>query len=274
MKLSIQQTSLGPQTFRDIWLLPKQAGLEGLNLCYPENSDITALSNLDYAVQIESIARRSGVAVSGMHLGYLTQAPFLVGEQGHREEGIRIMRRALEVAGQIGAPVVTVPLYGANSVRSQKHREAVVACLRRIAEEARKAGTVVAVEGPLGYEQVHDLLSSVDQPQIVFCYDTGEAAVARHDSVRMIRNLRAGRIGQVHFRDVNLSVQPPDFSVRLGHGDVRFDAVMFALRSVMYDGWIVLETPPGDKEGQIVGLHAADARNILARGLQEESPTA
>ena len=42
-------------------------------------------------------------------------------------------------------------------------------------------------------------------------------------------------------------------------------------RSVMYDGWVVMETPPGDKDGQIVSLHVEDARSILARGQDKES---
>ncbi|HPL79697.1 MAG TPA: sugar phosphate isomerase/epimerase, partial [Burkholderiaceae bacterium] len=149
-------------------------------------------------------------------------------------------------------------------------QEAAVACLQELAEDAHD-GVSIAVEGPFGYEQVRDLLTSIDRPQVKFCYDTGDAAAARHDSIGMVRNLGADRIAQVHFKDVNLSVQPPDFAVRLGRGDVRFDAVMFALRSVMYDGWVVLETPPGDKDGQIVALHAEDARGILARGQDKES---
>ena len=271
MRLSIQETSLGPQTFQDTWRLPKQAGLEGLNLCYSDKADIGALGNLDYPVQSEDMARRHEVAVSGMHLGYLSQAPFLTGEPDTCEEGKRIVRRALEVAGRIGAPVVIVPLDGANGIRTPQSQEAAAACLQELAEDAGEAGVAIAVEGPMSYEQVRDLLTSIDSRQVKLCYDTGEAAAARHDSIGMIRNLGADRIAQVHFKDVNLSVQPPDFWVRLGRGDVRFDAVMFALRSVMYDGWIVLETPPGDKDGQMVALHAEDARGILARGQDAES---
>ena len=271
MRLSIQETSLGPQTFQDTWRLPKQAGLEGLNLCYSDKADIGALGNLDYPVQIEDMARRHEVAVSGMHLGYLSQIPFLVGEPANREKGTQIVRRALEVAGRIGAPVVVVPLDGPNSIKRPEHYEAAIAWLRGLAFDAREAGVVIAIEGSTDWKQVRDLLSSLDVPQIKFCYDTGDAATARHDSIRMIRNLGADRIAQVHFKDVNLSVQPPDFSVRLGRGDVRFDAIMFALRSVMYDGWVVLETPPGDKDGQIVALHAEDARGILARSQDKES---
>jgi len=271
MRLSIQETSLGPQTFHDTWRLPQQAGLEGLNLCYGCKTDIVALNNLDYPIQIENMANRHEVAVSGMHLGYLSQIPFLVGEANNREEGKRIVRRALKVAGRIGAPTVIVPLDGPNSIRGPQHQEAVISFLQGLAEDAQRARVSIAVEGPLGYEQVRDLLTSVDRPEVKFCFDTGDAAVARHDSIWMIRGLKAGSIAQVHFKDVNLSVQPPDFSVRLGRGDVRFDAVMFALRSVMYDGWVVLETPPGDKDGQIVSLHAEDARSILGRGLDKES---
>ena len=271
MRLSIQETSLGPQTSQDTWRLPKQAGLEGLNLCYSDKADIGALGNLDYPVQIEDMARQHEVAVSGMHLGHLSQVPFLTGEPNTREEGKPIVRRALEVAGRIGAPVVIVPLDGANGIRSPQSQEAASAYLQELAEDAGAAGVAIAVEGPMSYEQVHDLLTSIDRRQVKFCYDTGDAAAARHDAIGMIRNLGADRIAQVHFRDVNLSVQPPDFSVRLGRGDVRFDAVMFALRSVMYDGWVVLATPPGDKDGQIVALHVEDARSILACGQGRES---
>ena len=272
MRLSIQETSLGPRTFHDTWHLAQQASLEGINLCYGCKTEIVSLNNVDYPIQIDDMARRHGVAVSGMHLGYLSQVPFLVGEASSREEGKRIVRRALEIAGRIGAPVVIVPLDGPNSIRDSQHQEAAVACLQELAEDAGEAGVSIAVEGPMGYDHVRDLLTSVDRPQVKFCYDTGDAAAARHDAIGMIRNLGADRIAQVHLKDVNLSAQPPDFSVRLGHGDVCFDAVMFALRSVMYDGWVVLETPPGDEDGQIVALHVEDARSILARGRDVESP--
>ncbi len=87
----------------------------------------------------------------------------------------------------------------------------------------------------------------------------------------MIRNLGVARIAQIHFKDVNLAVQPPDFTVRLGRGYVRFGAVMFALRSIMYDGWVVLETPPGDKDERILSMHVEDARSIISLGEDNHS---
>ncbi len=271
MRLGIQETSLGLQTPQDNWRLCKQAGVEGLNLCYPVPPDTDAFNSAEYTKQIANLSKRNKVAVSGMHLGFLSDMPFLVGDADKCQVARNLIRRAIGVAAILDAPVVILPLVGPNGIRTTQHQESAVTYLRSLSDATHKSGVSIAVEGPMGYEQVRDLLTAIDRDNVKFCFDTADAAIEHHDSIGMIRNLGADRIAQVHFRDVNLSTQPPDYSLRLGRGDVRFDAVMFALRSVMYDGWVILETPPGDSDGQIVSLHVEDARNILTAGLKDDS---
>ena len=272
MRLSIQQTSLGSLNAHDAWRLPKQVGLEGLNVCYPGEEDILALYSLDHVIELADMACQYELPISGMHLGYLGQGSFLAGEQNHREVAKRIVRQALSVASQIGAPAVIVPLDGANGGSSRQHDEAVAQDLQEMADDTPDAAVVIAIEGPLAIDRIETLLARADRPRVKFCFDTGNAAAGRLDAIETIRHLGVERIAQVHFRDVNLSVQPPDFSIRLGHGDVQFDAVVSALRSVRYDGWIVLKMPPGDTDGRILALHVEDARRILSPGVDRERP--
>lgn len=274
MRLSIHETSLGPQTFHDKWAIPKFAGFDGISLCYGNRADVAAMRHLGYAVQVADMARRYDLAVSGMHLDYLADQPFLVTDAPAAKEATGIIEHAIAVASRLAAPVVTIPIAGPNTIGNAHHREAAARILRPLGERAQDSGVVLAIDASMAYDDLEALFSEVDMPSVQYCYDTGDAAAAQRDSIRTIRSLGPRRIAQVQFKDVMLSGPKADHSVRLGRGIVRFDAVMFALRSVLYDGWIVLKTPPGDASGQILSLHLDDARAILSRGLDAELPKA
>ena len=79
-----------------------------------------------------------------------------------------------------------------------------------------------------------------------------------------IRDLGREAIGQIHFRDVRISEgQPPDYNLALGEGNVDFRAVVQALRAIGYDGWIILETPPGADPLASASANLAFARDAL-----------
>lgn len=263
MKLGIQQTSLGSATLQDAFQMARRAGASGLGLCYPSSSDVSHMGQQDYARRLRDLAAAHGLAVTGLHLGNLCQEPTLITTAGPREPAMAMVRLAIWVAAEVGAPVVVVPFVGRNRIEFAEELEQAALALRELCQEAEDMSVTLAVESGLHRDSLEYLLDSVGSDAIQAALDTGELRSHRHDPVAMIRDLGASRIAQVFLRDV-LAVKglAPEFNVRLGRGDVEFGRVAQALHSVAYDGWVNVKSPPGDSDGCIAAANVAFAAGL------------
>jgi len=100
-----------------------------------------------------------------------------------------------------------------------------------------------------------DALMRITSPELLgLCVDTGHATYAGGDPIALLREY-SPRVWHVHFKDCSATVAADarrgewDYfaAVRhglfceLGRGAVDFDAVIRELRTMAYDGWIVVE---------------------------------
>lgn len=102
--------------------------------------------------------------------------------------------------------------------------------------------------------EVDRFLRSTDPELVGLCFDTGHYAFGGGDALDAMRKF-AHRIQHVHFRDcdprIALRAREEDWDYfksvnsgvfcELGAGAVPFDAIADELRSIGYDGWIVVE---------------------------------
>jgi L-ribulose-5-phosphate 3-epimerase len=263
MKIGFLHNSLAadlPQAFK----LAAKAGADGLEVQYSSDEDVAALRDHGHVKEIKGLARASGVSVSSLCLGFLCRQPSLIDSPREVEAARGLIARAAEVASELRAGVIVLPFFGNSAIELEDELEHAIGVLEDLVETAEEAKVALGIESTLNFNQHRFLLNHFAHTSAVRAYyDTGNAWARKLDLPTGIRNLGKGAIGGIHFKDVRLREgTPPDYSVRLGEGDVDFHAVVQALKAIEYDSWVILETPAGANV-----LATAKADLAFARGV-------
>ncbi len=245
MQLGLMSTVFGSQDVNECFEQAAKVGAQGLE---PVCREAKALVRGDYASELKGLAKKHGVEVSSLSLGFLTKQPSLIGSEEIISQAQVVIRKGLCVAGEVGAGVILIPFFGKNTIDTEAELTQAVTALDELIEDAESANVIIGIETNLKFSRQRFLLNCLGNTEYVKCYcDTGNALGRKEDVATGIRNLGIGGIAQVHFKDVLVSEgHPPDYNVALGEGDVDFRAVVQALKAVGYDGWIIIETPPTD----------------------------
>ncbi|MCE5324998.1 MAG: sugar phosphate isomerase/epimerase [Planctomycetaceae bacterium] len=267
MRIGIQQTALGRVDLPRCLLRAKRAGAAGVGLCYHTLAEAALLEDAAYALKVRTLVERFRLAVTGLYLGVLCDEPSLiVADASQIRRAQEHVHKAIELATNVGHADVIVPFYGRNRIEFPKELDFAVSAMSALSGVAEDHGVTLAVESSLHLGQLEEFLDGCGSDFVKICLDTGDVTACRRDPANMVLGLGRDRIAQVHLKDVCLtSGLAPDFNVRLGHGNVNFSSLAGALRSVAYDGWLVLETPPGDERGVIARAHVEDAQDMIRR---------
>jgi len=264
MRIGIQQTALGEVSLAKCFARAKRAGAEGIGLCYRTAEEACCLGDPRHVLKVRSLVERFGMGVTGLHLGALCADPFLIGPAPLVAQSSELVCGAIAAAVELGRPDVIVPFFGRNRIELPEEFRTAGAAMSELAEVAEDEGVALAVESSLHLGQLQQFLAGCGSDFVKVCLDTGDVTACRHDPASMIPALSSANIAQVHLKDVRVvSGLPPDFNVRLGRGNVDFRGVAGALHGVGYDGWVVLETPPGDDRGAIAAANVEYARSLL-----------
>ncbi len=273
MKIGIQQTSFGEVSLAKCFVLARRARAEGLGLCYRTVEEARSLGDPQHMLKLRSLAERFGLAITGLHLGVLCAEQSLIGPAPMVAQSQELIRRAIATAADLGGVDVIVPFFGRNRIELPKEFDTAGAAMSDLADAAEDHGVVLAVESSLHLGQLQRFLGGCGSDSVKVCLDTGDVTAGRHDPASMILGLGLANVAQVHLKDVRVeSGLSPDFNVRLGRGNVDCRGVANVLQSLGYDGWLVLETPPGDGGGAIAAMNVEYARRLFrALRLPEES---
>jgi len=264
MKIGIQQTALGEVSLAQCFARARRSGADGVGLCYRTAEEAHNLGTHRHVSQIQSLAERFDMAITGLHLGVLCENPSLIGPAGVIAQSQELIRQTIAVASELGQCDVVIPFWGRNRIELSKEFDTAWQAVAELAQTAEDHGVVLAVDSSQHLGQIQQFLVECDSDWIKACVDTGDATACRHDATSMIVGLGASYLAQVHIKDVLVVTGlAPDFNVRLGRGDVRFRGVAHSLLDVGYDGWLVLETPPGDDHGTIASANVDFVRNLF-----------
>jgi len=163
-----------------------------------------------------------------------------------REAAVERLRWALEMTATLGGEILAGPYHsplavfsGAGPTEEEKKRAADV--LRKAAEEAKKAGVMLAIEYLNRFEcyflttaaDAKALVQRVDHPSFRTMYDTFHANIEEKDVSKAIANL-AGSFVHVHISENDRGTP--------GTGHVAWDETFRAIRKAGYDGWLTIES--------------------------------
>jgi L-ribulose-5-phosphate 3-epimerase len=112
--------------------------------------------------------------------------------------------------------------------------------LRQVAPVAEETGVAIAIETGCSAAQLKRIADAVGSPKVGVYQDLANAVIYKQDPAATLRAL-GDAVVMVHVKDTRGSDNAP-----LGEGVVDWEACRAAVRDIGYDGWFVLETPPGD----------------------------
>jgi sugar phosphate isomerase/epimerase len=164
--------------------------------------------------------------------------------------------QAIEWAVALGADAILVPFFARAELVDESDLDRAAAAFQPLCRLAGERGVTLCYEGTLPAGRLLALSERVESRAFGCYFDLANAVVRGLDPATEIRAL--GRlVRRVHLKDTR--VGPGDCPPGLGRVD--FGAGYQALREIGYDGWIVLETPPGPTE--VVARDLAFARSVF-----------
>ncbi len=227
------------------------AGVE-VNL---RRSDLRARTRLD---TLRSARERTALSIPSLVLGEHNDGGIASADSDVAAAAARDVRDAVTWAGVLGADVVLVPFFLRGELRSPADIARAAAAFRELCPTAAEGGVTLCYEGTLRADDVLGLADEVASPAFACYFDLGNPIVEGLDPPTELRAL-AAIVRRVHVKD---SAERRG-DRRLGEGRVDFDRCTRALDEIGYDGWLVLETPPGPVEA--VAFDVSFVRRVFPR---------
>ena len=223
----------------DVCRLAAEAGLEGVELNIGDIRRNLPLSDARIQRYYLDAAQKYGISYTAMAVNTLDNYTTLHPDNIQESDMTRfILGKAVDAAAAMGIPIIQVPNFFSNEIRTHDNLLAAAQFLRYTCEHAEKHNIIVGSENTLSAEENLELVERVGMPNFRIYFDTENPVFFKqYDSAEMIRKL-GSHICEVHVKDGTedqLSCRP------LGQGNARFHACVQALKDIGYSGWIVTE---------------------------------
>jgi sugar phosphate isomerase/epimerase len=169
-------------------------------------------------------------------------------DRHYRQIRIDHTKRALTLAKELGAPCITTEP-GGPVEPGASWKDALklfVEMIKPVAEHAEKEGVLLLVEPEPDLlietcEQFTEFMSHIDSPAVAMNFDVGHAYCVKDDPAVMIPKM-AKYIRHVHLEDI--AATRVHQHLIPGDGAIDFAAVLKAIASTDYAGWITIELYP------------------------------
>ena len=233
---------MGPAVCR----LAAEAGLDGVELNIGDIQRSLPLSDARVQRYYLDASQKYGIAYTAMAVNTLDDYTMLHPDDVQESEMTRlILAKSVEAAAAMDIPIVQVPSFFNNAIRTPEDLQASAQFLRYACELAEKHGIIIGSENTVSAEENLELIERVNRPNFRIYFDTENPVFFGHyDSAAMICAL-GSHICEVHVKDGN---DQQHSSLPIGQGHGRFFECVQALKDVGYSGWIIAEnnycTPP------------------------------
>ena len=187
-----------------------------------------------------------------------------------------MVTRAMDIASSIGSHgVLVIPGYvglpwvaggGTDGVPYDVAYHRTVASLRALAEHAEAASVSIYIENIwnmflLSPLEMRSLLTDVGSPHVGALLDTGNVTLFGYAEqwIRILGPL----LREVHLKDFRRAVGTVEGFVPLLAGDVNWVAVIDALKSIGFGGYLIAEVFPYAQFGHLVAEHVGHTMNTI-----------
>jgi sugar phosphate isomerase/epimerase len=186
---------------------------------------------------------------------------FIEHDAGYRRVRIDHTHRAIDLCAELGAPHITTEPGGpiGEWPTRQTSIDLFVEALKPLAEHAHKRGVLLLVEPEPGLliettDQYLEIFERVDSPSLGLNFDVGHAYCMAEDLPAQVAKL-APHTRHYHFEDI--AATRVHHHMIPGTGAIDFTAVVKAIKTTGYDGWITVELYPNidDPDGAARGAY-------------------
>jgi sugar phosphate isomerase/epimerase len=227
---------------RELFQRAKQLGFAGVEVILPAGLESLRAAQSETGLRVPSL-------VLGEHSDRGGVADL---DPAVAATAVEDVRRAAGWARALGADALLVPFFG----RAELHDAADVARAAAALRPLCDSSVQILFEGTLPAEAIRDLASHVDSPQFGCYFDLANVVTRGMDTATELRAL-GDLVRRVHVKDARAKVN----DCAPGLGFVDFVESSRALEEIGYDGWIVLETPPGPPE--LVARDLSFVRSVI-----------
>ena len=262
MKIGITQIVLNGMTLEDTLSLCRKAGYNAVELVFAEGKDLDIRLSKDAIRAAGEQCEEAGVEISSIVAHYGERGNLLSRIAAERAQCCKGLRRALEIAGILGAGAV---LLHPGALTAEGTYEEAWKNLRDnlvdMVEIAEIHGAVIALENVwnkflLSPREASQFIDEIGSPWVAMYLDTANMMEYGHPE-QWIRSL-GSRIKRVHLKDY---IRSEHRFVNLLEGDTDWPMVMRELRRVNYDSTLIHEV--GGDYRTLVDM-GARMRQILA----------
>lgn len=237
MRIGIRNGSL-QQGYEEALRTAGALGYDGVELVVRDHAVLDHWLLDEGAAQVAGWCRLAGCTVSSLSVAAYRNVNFALPDPEARRAGVALVTASLRACLRLGEAAVLFPHFEQERIDiSAQEEEHYTTELRRCVPVAEESGVAIALETSFSTAQLQRIVQAVGSPLVGVYVDVANALHFGHDPAAMLRQLSRAVV-MVHLKDTD--------RVMLGEGRVDWPACREALRAIGYDGWLVLETPPGD----------------------------
>ena len=228
------------QPLESTFTTAKEIGFDGVEYCIGREYRDNPLWQDGGAEKVKGLADDAGVVISSLSPGVFSSFHPALPEEEKRAEGAEILTHVIKSCAAADTTEILVPMFPRDAEEWPEDTwRLLVDGFKSLSGVAADAGVTLELETTFTAKQLEMILDRVDSPALKVYHDTGNTMSRGQDPAEELLLLR-DRVGMIHAKDTDRQ--------HLGNGRVDFDSVDAAMRDIVYDGWIVLETPVGDED--------------------------
>lgn len=256
MKKSISTWSFpGSFSLPDKLRVAREAGFQGFEVDLSEDGPLTLSSSAKEVAAVRAQAEQYGLELSGLATGLYWSANAASSDAANRSRAEAILKKQIEVAHALALDAILVvpATVGADFIPDceivpydtawQRATEFVRVAL----PAAEKARVRICIENVwnkflLSPLEMRQFIAQFNSEWVGAYFDVGNTLAAGYPEHWI--QILGKQIGRVHLKDYRRAVGSIDGFVEILSGDVNWPAVMHALRTIGYDGWLTAEMIP------------------------------
>ncbi len=258
MKKGISIWSFPAMSLSDAFVLAKDAGFEGVEVALAEDGEVNLKSTEKDLLKVKEDAKNAGIELYSVASGLYWDYWLTSDDKAEREKAKDIVKIQLNAAKVLGADTILVVPGSVNAdfvsetkvVDYKSAYERSLEAFMELRETAQECGVSIGIENvwnkfltsPM---EMRHFIDTIGSDFVGSYFDVGNVLFNGYPE-HWIRIL-ADKIKKVHFKDYRKAAGGLHGFVDLLAGDINYPAVMEALKSVGYDGWVSAEMIPNYK---------------------------